>query len=205
MIVSESFYLDHDVLALARALIGKLLVTEMDGLRTSGIIVETEAYRAPEDRASHAYGNRLTERTKTMFMSGGHSYVYLCYGVHELFNVVTATEGVPHAVLIRAVEPLQGLEIMFERRSLSEKQKYLLTRGPGSLSKALGIDRSFNATPLYREDSAVRIEDIGIRFAQDEIASSKRIGVENAGESALWPWRYYVKSNPYVSGKKDLS
>ncbi len=135
-------------------------------------------------------------------MSGGHSYVYLCYGVHELFNVVTAPEGVPHAVLIRALEPYEGLEYMLERRLLVQKNKYLVTKGPGSLTKALGIDRKQNAIPLFLGTSAVHILDIGMEYKSQEIVSSARIGVESAGESAKWPWRYFIQGNPYVSGKK---
>ncbi len=198
MLLKESYYQNPDVLFIARDLIGKVLLTEIEGLISSGIIVETEAYRAPEDRASHAFGNKITERTQTMFLSGGHAYIYLCYGLHEMFNVVTAEKGKAHAVLIRGVQPHSGLDLMMHRRNHSIF-KNQLTKGPGSVTKALGISRLQNACLLYQTNSPVRIYDEKIKYSDPEIGVSKRIGVGYAAESAIWPFRFYVKDNPFVS------
>jgi len=190
------YYLNQDVIFLARDLLGKVLFTEINGNVTAGIIVETEAYFGVLDKASHAYGGRRTERTETLYSPGGVSYVYLCYGIHHLFNIVTSTEGEPHAVLIRAVEPLIGKEIMEFRRNMPVS-KTAISSGPGSAAKALGIDRSFNKKDLT--DNEIWIEDHGIRYSDEEIVAGPRIGVAYAQEDALLPWRFYIKGNPYVS------
>jgi DNA-3-methyladenine glycosylase len=190
-----SFYLNTDVNSLARQLIGKMLFTQIDGEITAGIIVETEAYAGIEDKASHAYGGRLTDRTKTMYLQGGVSYVYLCYGIHNLFNVVTGPLNTPHAVLIRGVEPVIGTEIMLQRRGMT-LLKPNLTAGPGALSKALGIDRTFNARDLTGEE--IWIED-GWDVDPESIVAAPRVGVGYAADHALLPWRYYTKGNRFVS------
>jgi DNA-3-methyladenine glycosylase len=191
-----SFYQNTDVNSLAVQLLGKQLFTLIDGRLTGGMIVETEAYNGIEDKASHAYGGRLTSRTSTMYQSGGVSYVYLCYGIHHLFNVVTAPEGVPHAVLIRGVEPVAGLDVMLERRNMTAL-KPNLTAGPGALAKALGIDKGLNAKDLLGEE--IWIEDGGISVPGSSVVASPRVGVDYAGDHALLPWRYYVKGNRFVS------
>ncbi|KXH84337.1 DNA-3-methyladenine glycosylase [Chryseobacterium kwangjuense] len=191
-----SYYLNQDVIFLAKDLLGKILFTEIDGQITAGVIVETEAYFGVVDKASHAYGGRRTERTETLYGQGGVSYVYLCYGIHHLFNVVTSVEGEPHAVLVRAVEPLLGQEIMELRRKMSFT-KPAISSGPGSAAKALGIDRNFNRKDLTENE--IWIEDHGIRFSPEEIVAGPRIGVAYAQEDALLPWRFYVKGNTYVS------
>lgn len=191
-----SYYLNPDVLFLAKDLLGKVLFTEIDGSVTAGIIVETEAYFGILDKASHAYGGRRTDRTETLYSRGGISYVYLCYGIHHLFNIVTSSEGEPHAVLIRAIEPLTGKEIMESRRNMPA-DKAAISSGPGSAAKALGIDRSFNKKPL--NENEIWIEDHGIRYAPEEIIAGPRIGVAYAQEDALLPWRFYIKGNKYVS------
>jgi len=196
MKLEYSYYLNSDVLYLAKDLLGKVLVTQVEGKLTAGIIVETEAYAGTVDKASHAYGGRRTDRTETMYGAGGISYVYLCYGIHNLFNVVTASQGEPHAVLIRAIEPLAGLENMEARRGMAA-EKPAISSGPGSAAKALGIDRSFNAKDLTGED--IWIEDRGIRYTTDEIAATARVGVAYADDHALLPWRFFVKGNKYVS------
>ncbi len=198
MILKKSYYSNPDVLYIANDLLGKVLYTEINGIITSGIIVETEAYKAPEDKASHAYNNRKTERTKTMFLDGGHAYIYLCYGIHEMFNVVTGQPGTPHAVLIRAIEPLEGTETMLLRRNMKEF-KSNISKGPGSLTRALGITRQFNECKLYDSKSPVRIYDERIQYNKSQIGISKRIGVQYAEESADWPYRFFVKENEYVS------
>lgn len=191
-----SYYSNQDVLFLARDLLGKVLFTEIDGETTAGIIVETEAYFGVKDKASHAYGGRRTDRTETLYSHGGVSYVYLCYGIHHLFNVVTSVEDEPHAVLVRAVEPLIGKEIMEFRRNMPAS-KPSISAGPGSAAKALGIDRSFNRKKLTENE--IWIEDHGIVYQPDEIISGPRIGVAYAEEDALLPWRFFVKGNKYVS------
>ncbi|HKG07107.1 MAG TPA: DNA-3-methyladenine glycosylase [Pedobacter sp.] len=191
-----SFYQSADVNLLAVQLLGKQLFTFVDGVLTGGTIVETEAYKGIEDRASHAYGGRLTGRTGVMYERGGVAYVYLCYGIHHLFNVVTAPQGIPHAILIRGLEPVTGLDTMLLRRNMPAL-KPNLTAGPGALAKALGIDKGLNARDLLGDE--IWIADSGIHFNSEQIIASPRVGVDYAGDDALLPWRYYVKGNRFVS------
>ena len=191
-----SYYLNQDVLFLARDLLGKVLFTQIDGQITAGIIVETEAYFGEIDKASHAYGGRRTNRTEIMYSEGGVSYVYLCYGIHHLFNIVTSVMGEPHAVLIRAIEPLLGTEIMEERRNMPVA-KSAISSGPGSAAKALGIDSLMNKKDLGGEE--IWVEDHGIKYPDDQIAAVPRVGVAYAQEHAFLPWRFFVKGNKYVS------
>jgi DNA-3-methyladenine glycosylase len=191
-----SYYLNQDVLFLAKDLLGKVLFTQIDGEVTAGVIVETEAYFGIQDKASHAYGGRRTNRTETLYSEGGVSYVYLCYGIHHLFNIVSSVAGEPHAVLIRAVEPLVGKEIMELRRNMPAT-KAAISSGPGSAAKALGIDNSFNKKELTGEE--IWVEDHGIRYTDDEIAAVPRVGVAYAQEDAFLPWRFFVIGNKYVS------
>ena len=191
-----SYYLNPDVLFLAKDLLGKVLFTQIDGDVTAGVIVETEAYFGVQDKASHAYGGRRTNRTETLYQHGGISYVYLCYGIHHLFNIVSSVEGEPHAVLIRAIEPLIGLDIMETRRKIAAT-KAAISSGPGSAAKALGIDRTFNEKELTGEE--IWIEDHNIRYTPDQIAAVPRVGVAYAQEDALLPWRFFVTDNKYVS------
>ena len=195
--LSSSFYTRTDVVQIARELLGKVLVTTFDGRRTAGMITETEAYRAPDDRACHAYNDRRTARTEVMFAEGGHAYVYLCYGIHHLFNVVTATRDTAHAVLIRAVEPLEGIEWMLERRNMKIPNHPGLTTGPGALAQALGITTQWTGQNMLLPDSPVWIEDRGIQVAESAIAAGKRIGVDYAGECAEWPWRFWLHDSRY--------
>ena len=186
------------MLQIATDLLGKVLVTNFDGKTTSGRIVETEAYNGIIDKAAHSYGGRRTNRNEVMYADGGMSYVFLCYGIHHLFNVVTNTKERPHAVLIRALEPLRGIdEMLYRVRKL--KLDNSLTRGPGNLSKALGITTKYNAVSLRSKE--LFIADDGFEYAKREIGISPRIGVDYAGEDALLPYRFFVKGNPYVSGK----
>lgn len=178
-----SFYQSRDVVAIAQALLGKQLMTCINGQLTGGIIAETEAYAGVIDRASHAYNNRRTERTEVMYAAGGIAYVYLCYGIHHLLNVVTGDEGTPHAVLIRAIKPLVGLDIMLKRR-----KREPLCSGPGTLTLALGIDLKQNGQPLT--SSTLWIEE-GIQVA--EILAGPRIGIDYAGPDALLPYRFILK------------
>jgi DNA-3-methyladenine glycosylase len=196
MKLSEPFYLNSNVVEVARSLLGKYLYTCINGVTTGGYIVETEAYNGGVDKASHAYGNRLTPRTQTMFARGGIAYVYLCYGIHEMLNVVTSVEGQPHAVLIRAVNPTVGLDEMLYRRNMAVV-KPNITAGPGSVGKALGISRNLNGVSFQSDE--LWIADEGLTFADDQIAAVPRIGVAYAAEDALLPYRFYVKGNVYVS------
>lgn len=193
------FYTRADVVQIAKELLGKVLVTTFDGLVTSGIIVETEAYAGVADKASHAYGGRRTARTETMYSEGGVAYVYLCYGIHHLFNVVTNIEDIPHAVLIRAIEPLEGIDIMLERRG-KEKLNPALTAGPGAMSSALGIHTKHTGNNLA--EGEIVIEDRGIIVQKKDIISGTRVGVAYAAEDAYLPYRFWIKDNPYVSKGK---
>jgi DNA-3-methyladenine glycosylase len=176
------FYL-NDALEISRSLLGMSLFTQIDGQITGGKIIETEAYRGAEDRASHAYKGRRTKRTEVMFQQGGVAYVYLCYGMHHLFNVVTGPEELPHAVLIRAIEPHTGIELMRERRGGKEE----IANGPGSLTQALGIDKSFNALSLLGDKIWISPGEI-----PTQIHATARIGVAYAGCDAALPWRYHL-------------
>ena len=196
MIIPEAWYQSNDVVKLSRELLGKYIFTRIEGVVSGGYIVETEAYNGIIDKASHAYGNRQTPRTQTMFMKGGIAYVYLCYGIHEMFNIVTSVEGQPHAILIRAIEPTEGIDIMLLRRNMTAV-KPNITAGPGSVAKALGISRAINAFSLQGGD--IWLEDRGLSFNDDQVAAVPRVGVSYAGADALLPYRFFVKGNPYVS------
>ena len=196
------FYTRTDVTQVARDLLGKILVTDFDGLRTAGMITETEAYRAPDDRASHAFGNRRTPRTEIMFQEGGRAYIYLCYGIHHLFNVVTAPEESAHAVLIRAVEPIEGVELMLKRRNRYANGDLRvsppLTTGPGAMAQALGLTMKWNGQSFLTPDTPVWIEDRGAVISENDLLAGKRIGVDYAGECADWPWRFWLKNSKFV-------
>jgi DNA-3-methyladenine glycosylase len=194
----KSFYQRDDVLQIARDLLGKILVTKFNGHLTSGRIVECEAYNGVTDRASHAYGGRRTKRNEVMYAEAGTAYVYLCYGIHHLFNVVTNEKNIPHAILIRAVEPLQGMDMMQKRRK-KKQLDHTITKGPGSLSRALGITVADNGMSLCSTE--LYIADDGFVPDKKSIGSSARIGVEYSGEAAQYPYRFYIKANPFVSGK----
>jgi len=199
--LESAFYARPNVVAVARDLLGKILVTDIDGLRTSGRIVETEAYNGIVDRASHAWSGRRTRRTEVLFGAGGVAYVYLIYGIHHLFNVVTNTSGTPHAVLVRGLEPLEGIPVMLKRTGKA-KPDHTLTRGPGNLSRALGLYTHHTGRSLLGEE--IFIADDGYRPRRSEIIATPRIGVDYAGEDAGLPYRFYLKGNPYVSGPKGL-
>ncbi len=196
MKLPQSFYTRHDVIQVSKELLGKYLITNIDGERTVGKIVETEAYRGPDDQACHARNNHRTERTLPFFKEGGMAYVYICYGIHHLFNVITGAEEMPHAVLIRAIEPIEGIETMLKRRNLDQLSPRL-TAGPGSAGKSLGIHKTHNETDLQSE--LIWIEDRGEVIAEKDIVAGKRVGVESAGESGLLPWRFYIKGSKWVS------
>lgn len=191
----KSFYERKNVVEIARELLGKGLFTKIDGTLTGGLIVETEAYSWKE-KGCHAFGGKMTPRNEIMFGRGGHSYVYACYGIHNLFNVVTNKPGTADAVLVRALEPTLGTEEMKRRRG-DLKNLYQLTSGPGKLTMALGINRTFNGKYLLNNE--VWIEDLGVIVKNKDIIASKRIGIDYAGEDAALPWRFTIKGNKWIS------
>lgn len=191
MALPLDFYTQSNVINIAKSLIGKILITKKDGVLTSGIITETEAYNGVNDRASHAFGGRKTARNEAMYMRGGIAYVYLCYGIHHLFNVVTNVEGIPDAVLIRAIYPLEGLDIM--QRRASKKRMNANGVGPGKLTAMLSITTADNKKSLI--DSDIIIDDFGIKIPKKEIIITTRIGVKYAGNDALLPYRFLIKND----------
>ncbi|MBS0604078.1 MAG: DNA-3-methyladenine glycosylase [Verrucomicrobia bacterium] len=193
MVLPAEFYERDDVVLIARELLGKTLFSRIGGSLTGGIITETEAYRGPDDRACHAYNNRRTPRTEVMFETGGAAYVYLCYGMHNLLNVVTSRQGTPHAVLIRAIHPTHGLETMVARRK-KKKIDATLTSGPGALCQALGVSREHNRHPFDREP--LWIEESEIKVDSAMIRATPRIGVDYAGADAKLPWRFILEFLP---------
>jgi len=194
--LSREFYTRADVLTVARQLLGQVLVVPTEnGERVSGMIVETEAYRGPEDRASHAYGGRRTRRTETMYQTGGTAYVYFVYGMYHQFNVVTNAPDIPHAVLIRALEPVEGIEVMRMRRPGHSDVN--LTSGPGKLSIALAIDRTLDGADLVEDRVWIERGDRPVPASAS--ASGPRIGIAYAGEWAVKPWRFWLRGNPFVS------
>ncbi len=193
-----SFYKRKDVVIVARELIGKVVVTNLDGLITSGRIVETEAYVAHIDKASHSFGGRRTAKNEHMYATAGTAYVYICYGMHQMLNVVTNDKDIPDAVLIRAIEPLEGIDIMLKRTG-KPKMDFTLTRGPGNVGKALGIFKKHSGSHLLDEE--IYLADDGFKTKDNEIGISKRIGVESAFPDSELPYRFYLKGNKYVSGK----
>ncbi|MBK9266665.1 MAG: DNA-3-methyladenine glycosylase [Polyangiaceae bacterium] len=187
----RSFY-DREVLDVAPALIGAILVHRSNEGTTAGRIVECEAYRGPEDLAAHSAGGRRTRRTEAMFGPPGHTYMFLLYGVNWAFNVVVGASGLPHAILVRAIEPIHGLDLMSKRRGV-DPHRLMLTNGPGKLTNAMGLDATHYGEDLCSE----RLFIVG--GASKTIGISARINVDYAGEHALLPWRFYERGNRYVS------
>ena len=197
--LSRSFYEPEDPVAVAVRLLGKILRVKAKTGICAGRIVEVEAYGGPRDRASHAWRGR-TPRNESMFGPPGTAYVYLCYGIHRMFNVVTAPEGIPAAVLIRAVEPVEGISQMARRRSFTTDD-YRLTGGPGALTAALGIRMEWDRSDLVC--GPIRIEDDGMRVAASKIQQRPRVGVNYAGPAARFPWRFSIRDNPWVSRSRS--
>ena len=196
--LNNDFYTGSDVVEIARNLLGKILVTTFNGNLTSGRIVETEAYVGITDKASHSFGGRRTPRNQHMYNEGGISYVYICYGIHSMFNVVTNTTNTPDAVLIRALEPIEGIDCMLQRTGKIQLDN-ILTKGPGNLCRAMGIAKIHSGISLNSKE--IFIADEGFVFTDDAIAASKRIGIDSAGIDALLPYRFYVRGNKFVSGR----
>ena len=191
-----SFYQRDDAVLIARELLGKHIYTCIDGVITGGIIVETEAYQGPEDRGSHAYNHRKTPRNEMMFSAGGVVYMYICYGIHDMLNIVTGENGVSHAVLVRAIEPTVGVEVMRKRRNLFTEDTRLC-RGPGALAKALGLAKGHDGTSLLED--TIWLEDKSEGLEDNEIIASARVGMNFDGPYKTIPWRFYVRGNRNVS------
>ena len=192
------FYKRKDVVLIAKELIGKIIITHFDGELTSARIVETEAYVGHIDKASHAFGGKRTARNEHMYAAAGTAYVYICYGLHHMMNVVTNDKDIPDAVLIRAVEPIDGIETMAKRTGKKTNDK-TITRGPGNVGKALGIFKHHSGNYLLGNE--IYLADDNSKIPNENIGISARIGVESAGKDALLPYRFYLKGNKYVSGK----
>jgi len=193
--LDQDFYIRSDVVQIAKDLLGKVIVTTIGGRLTSGIISETEAYAGPIDKASHAYQNKKTNRTKNMFETGGIAYVYLIYGIHHLFNFVTNVQGVPHAILLRGIVPLDGLEIMQHRRKTNLNSGF--TVGPGTASQALGITTALDGVDL--QGDKICVEDRNIVIPPTKIIAQPRIGVDYAGEHAKWLWNFKLEMDLFVN------
>lgn len=198
MKLERSFYERDDVALVARELLGKILYSQIEGQTCVGRITEVEAYSGLNDKACHAHNGKRTPRTEVMFKQGGHSYVYLCYGIHHMFNVVTNREGIPDAVLIRAIEPVLGIDEMLRRRNKVKLQK-TLTSGPGALGQAMGLHfKKHNGIDLLGD--TIWIEDAP-NLQEDDIFVTTRIGVDYAEEDALKPWRFYINNSSWISRK----
>lgn len=199
--VEKDFYCGEDVLHIAQALLGKYLCTYIDGGLTVGKIVETEAYCHQNDRACHSHLQKRTKRTEIMYAEGGVAYVYLCYGLHALFNIVTNSTNKADAVLIRAIEPVEGLPLMLRRRGLL-RPEYRLCTGPGTLTQALGIGKVHYGTDLCGEQ--IWIEEGERLYESHEIQADARVGIGYAGADALLPWRFRLKGNPWCGRGQAL-
>ncbi|MCL2167933.1 MAG: DNA-3-methyladenine glycosylase [Lentimicrobiaceae bacterium] len=189
MLLPQIYYLDNDVVFLAKDLIGKYIFTKIDRQLCGGIITETEAYKGIEDRACHAFGGRRTKRNEMMYAEGGVAYVYLCYGVHSLLNVVTNKKDTPDAILIRAIHATHGEELMLKRIGKAQMTQQV-TDGPGKVTKALGITLADNGESL--QNKRIWIEDRKFDLSNTEIINTPRIGVDYAGTDALLLYRFKI-------------
>lgn len=197
--MAPEYFLNDDVVFLAKDLLGKYVFTMIDGQLAGGMISETEAYCGTNDRASHAFGGRRTKRNEMMYARGGVAYIYLCYGMHHMLNFVTNSQETPDAVLIRGIVPTHGEELMLRRTGKTQVSP-ALTDGPGKVCKALGISMLLNGVTLNSD--LLWVEDRGVIVPSDQIAAAPRIGVDYAGEDAKRPWRFFLKNaNDYLRGK----
>ncbi len=196
--LSLAFYQRKDVVEIAKDLVGKIIITNIDRKITSGRIVETEAYVAHVDKASHAFNGKRTLRNEAMYAAAGAVYVYICYGMHNMLNIVTNDLNVPDAILIRALEPINGIDIMLARAG-KKMMDNTLTKGPGNVAKAIGITKSFSGLMLGNDQIDIYKDDF--LLLENEIGISKRIGIDSAGADALLPYRFFVKGNKFVSGR----
>ncbi|MFC7393544.1 DNA-3-methyladenine glycosylase [Scopulibacillus cellulosilyticus] len=195
-------FFHRPTLDLAKALLGKTIIHKTDQGTTSGVIVETEAYMGPEDRAAHSFGGKRTKRTEIMYGEAGFAYIYLIYGMHLCLNIVSGPKEKPEAILIRALEPTDGIDLMCKRRKiltqpLTLSKKKLLTNGPGKLTKAMGITMSLYGHHLTQPP--LSLSDSNYQLCDSEIASGPRININYAQEAIDYPWRFWIKDNPFVS------
>lgn len=193
--LTTSFYQREDTIQIARELLGKKVFSMAGDELTEGIIVETEAYRGPEDRGSHAWNNRRTNRTEIMYAAGGVAYMYICYGIHDMLNIVTGPENLSHAILIRALEPITGIEIMRKRRKIYNND-IRLCQGPGALAQSLGLNKSFNGKSLQGNEIWIENNEV---IPGDQIVASPRVGMNFTGPYKTILWRFYIRGNRYVS------
>ncbi len=193
-----NFFDRENVVQIAKDLLGKILFTNFDEVITSGRIVETEAYVALTDKASHSFNGKRTSKNEHMYADPGTVYVYICYGMHQMMNIVTNKKNIPDAILIRALEPLEGIDQMLIR-SKKNVLDVTLTKGPGNVGRALGIHKKHSGDLLHSQN--IFILDDGFIAGDNMIGSSKRIGVESAGADGLLPYRFYIKGNKNVSGR----
>lgn len=196
MKLSEAYYQQNDVVDISRDLLGKTLFSRIDSQLTAGIIVETEAYRGPEDLGSHAYNHKRTPRNEIMYADGGVVYMYICYGIHNMLNFVTGAKGVSHAVLIRAVEPTVGIELMRSRRGIENDDKRLC-KGPGALAQAFGLNKTHNGISL--QSDVIWVDSNDVMVPSESIVACPRIGLNIAEPYKSINWRFYIKGNKYVS------
>ncbi len=194
--IPYSFYVNQDILDISKKLLGKRLHSKIGGVETAGIIVETEAYRGSDDKACHAYGGNRSPRSLSMYKEGGHAYVYICYGIHPLFNIVTSSKGKAEVVLIRALQPVKGIEEMKLRRN--QHKEINLCNGPGKLTQALGITKLHNEAILYNSTAEIWLEE-GMNIPNDDILTGPRVGLSTAQECMNWPWRFRIKGNKFTS------
>jgi len=195
----REFYLE-ETLVVARRLLGKLLVHDTPEGRTAGRIVEVEAYQGPQDRAAHSYHNLRSKRTEIMYGPGGHAYVFMVYGMHHCFNIVTRPPEYPQVVLIRALQPVAGLKLMACRRGLQQFTPAIernLANGPGKLCQAMGITRALNGEDLCA--GRLYLSDDGIVVAETDLCRTPRVNIDYAGEARDYPWRFLVTDSPYTS------
>ena len=197
--LQKGFYDRQDVIQIAKELLGKVVVTNLAGKITSGRIVETEAYVAITDKASHSFAGRRTPKNEHMYCKAGTAYIYICYGMHQMLNVVTNKKNIPDAVLIRAIEPIKGIDIMLKRAGKLVFNN-TLSKGPGNVGKVLGISKQYSGINLLGEDIYIYVDDES-NIPAELVGSSKRIGVESAGAAALLPYRFYIRGNRFVSGR----
>lgn len=207
MVILDRDFYTRDTLTVAKELLGKVLVHEMNGLKLAGRIVESEAYKGPEDKAAHSYGGKKTPRVEIMYNEGGYSYVFTIYGMYQCFNVVSEKAGKPQAVLIRALEPVDGLEEMVQNRygksykELNNTQIKGLTNGPGKLCMAMAIGKAQNKLDLCSRNGIDDLYVYNDGYRDFEMEASERINIDYAEEYIHMPWRFTIKGNKYVSKK----
>ncbi|MDF2520657.1 MAG: DNA-3-methyladenine glycosylase [Clostridia bacterium] len=203
-ILDRDFYI-RDTITVSKELLGKVLVHKTEDFSVAGRIVETEAYLGPEDKAAHSYGGRKTPRVEVMYNQGGWSYIFTIYGMYQCFNIVTEKQGLPQAVLIRALEPVDNVELMAQRRfsksyrDISSRQIKDLTNGPGKLCIAMALGKEQNKIDMCVKNGMDDIYVWDDGYKDFDIEASARINIDYAEEYVHKPWRFTIKGNKYVS------